>query len=97
MTKHIKLFEQGEWVTYALHPIKPIVIRPERPNILAATTWLKDYLANGPRRSQSLFVDACNAGHTDHAIKKAAKQLRVKAYKLGVRDGWAMRLPNARD
>lgn len=67
---------------------------PEEKSALAdAVNFLRDLLADGPKRARDVFNDAHGAGHSQRSIQRAADKLNVDRRKEGMKEGWTWRLP----
>lgn len=70
----------------------------ERPDgegdaVTAAEEFLTDNLAGGPIPTRDLKAAAEANGHKWATVRRAQKGLGVEAFKSGLKDGWAWRLP----
>ena len=74
----------------AMSPGKP---GPEPRERTEATEWLRNALANGPRPSRELFAEAKRDGISEGTLKRAKRELGVKAEKADWEGGWIWRLP----
>jgi len=59
----------------------------------AAQTWLQQYLADGPRKSDDVFGDGKVAGHKRDTLYEAKNRLGVEAAKAGRSWMWSLPKP----
>ena len=55
--------------------------------------WLADFLGDSPKASADVYEKAEQLGFSKPTLKRAKKDLRVVAEKLGMNGGWTWRLP----
>lgn len=58
-----------------------------------ASNWLRDQLANGPRRATDIDRDAREAGYTSATIRRAKARIGAEAVKSAFGGAWEWRLP----
>ncbi|GAG35008.1 unnamed protein product, partial [marine sediment metagenome] len=77
----------------ALGPLVPNKPGPDPQERSEATDWLREALTDSPRPAKELFVEAKKDGISEGTLKRAKRELDVKAEKPSWQGGWVWRLP----
>lgn len=91
-TSHV-VWEGGAVTTTAEEAMAPQETGEERGELADAKNFLQALLAEGPVSSKQIQADAKGAGHSWRTIQRAQQALSIVAYKKGMKEGWAWRLP----
>lgn len=91
-TSHVS-WEAGTVTTTAAEAMAPQSSDEERTELDEAKHFLQALLAEGPVSSKQIIADAKGAGHSWRTIQRAQQALGIVAYKKGMKEGWAWRLP----
>ena len=88
-----------KWLGECSHDADGLVAEPEEPGtrsaVDSAADFLREALADGPRKYRDLEQDAKDAGISISAIKRAKTRLGIKA--MRVADAWVWPLPEHRE
>ena len=77
----------------ALGPVTAKKPGPDPQERSEAADWLRNALAEGPQPAKELFAEAKKNGIREGTLKRAKKELGVKAEKSGWESPWVWRLP----
>lgn len=91
-TSHV-VWEGGAVTTTAEEAMSPQETSEERGELADAKNFLQALLVKGPVSSKDIQADARDAGHSWRTIQRAQQALGIVAYKMGMKEGWAWRLP----
>jgi putative DNA primase/helicase len=91
-TSHV-LWETGTVTTTAEEAMAPQSSDEDRTELDEAKNFLQALLAKGPVSSKQIQADVKGAGHSWRTIQRAQQTLGIVAYKKGMKEGWAWRLP----
>jgi putative DNA primase/helicase len=91
-TSHIE-WESGPITLTAREALQPESGREQGEDLVEAKNFLLALLADGAVSSKQVQADAAGAGHSWRTIQRAQKSLGIVAYKTGLKQGWAWRLP----